>query len=468
MRPLVWYRSDLRIHDHRPLHAARAVADRGLVAVFAMCPSQWRSHDLAAIRVDLVLRTLRVLSEDLAALRIALRIVHADDYAGVPSALLELARAESCDAIHFGTSVEVNERRRDEAVTRAFESDGRAAVMHDDQCLVRPGSVRTKTGGPYTVFTPFRRRVQAGFDEHGAPAPIPAPAAMNDMVGRPDPVPDAIEGFDVPDTAMRDLWPGGEAEATRRLTSFIESRADRYDDARDLAAEDATSRLSPYIAIGAIGIRTCHQAAVDAMAGRTMDEAPGLGTWISELIWRDFYRHVMVAFPRVSMHRAFKLDKDALVWIDDDAAFEAWCEGRTGFPMVDAGMRQLRAEGWMHNRLRMITASFLVKDLLVDWRLGERWFMQHLVDGDLASNNGGWQWSASTGTDAQPWFRIFNPTTQGERFDPDGAYVRRHVPELAGISGKRIHRAVGAPASYPEPLVDHAEARTRALNFFKS
>lgn len=474
MRTLVWFRADLRIHDHPALADARRRGDDGTVAAFILCPRQWRMHEVSDARVDLVLRTLRRLSKALADLNVALRILDAGDYTEVPDALLDLAREHGCDALHFNAEYEVNERRRDEAVERAFVAAGRGVSIHHDQCILEPGTVLTREGSPYSVFSPFKRNMLAQLREHGVPDAVPAPERASAMVGEPDDVPASVDGFEPPAESIRSLWPEGEDEASRRLERFLEERALEYDEARDFAAADATSRLSPYLATGCISARTCLRAAKEANNGHLSSGAKGLDVWISELAWRDFYRHVLVGWPRVSMHRAFRLETEAIEWSDDEERFEAWCEGRTGYPIVDAGMRQLRAEAWMHNRLRMIVAMFLTKDLFIDWRKGERHFMRHLIDGDLASNNGGWQWSASTGTDAQPYFRIFNPTTQGQRYDPEGDFVRRHVPELRELKGGKVHepwRNAGlfdGQPEYPKPIVDHGEAREHALAAFKA
>ena len=237
-----------------------------------------------------------------------------------------------------------------------------------------------------------------------------------------------------------------------------------------MPAVDGTSTLSPYLAAGVLSPRQCLRAAVEANRGRAGSGKMGVTTWISELIWREFYRHIVIGFPRVGMNRPFRLETDRLPWRYDEGQFQAWCAGRTGVPIVDAGMRQLAETGWMHNRVRMITAMFLAKDLFIDWRWGERHFMRHLVDGDFASNNGGWQWSASTGTDAAPYFRIFNPFRQSRRFDPKGDYLRRFVPELASVSAGEIHephRNVSLRTDYPTPIVDHANARKQAIEAFR-
>jgi deoxyribodipyrimidine photo-lyase len=262
----------------------------------------------------------------------------------------------------------------------------------------------------------------------------------------------------------------------KRLSGFCERRLRAYKEQRDTPSIDATSMLSPYLNAGVVSPRQCIVMARDANGGRYDDRAPGHAGgahWISEVIWREFYQHVLVGFPRVCMHRAFRPATERLVWEQNPEHLQRWKEGRTGVPIVDAAMRQMNTMGWMHNRLRMVAAMYFTKDLFLDWRLGERYFMQTLVDGDLGSNNGGWQWSASTGTDAAPYFRIFNPASQSKRCDPDGEFIRRWVPELRDVEGEAIHEPGALPGllrqrvEYPEPLVDHDVARERVLRAFK-
>jgi len=286
-------------------------------------------------------------------------------------------------------------------------------------------------------------------------------------------VPQGVDGFG-PGPVHADLWPAGERKALRRLDRFVERRIDRYHEDRDYPSIEGTSALSPWLACGALSPRQCLQAAAEANLGEIDSGRRGVTTWIAELVWREFYRHVLVGFPRVSRGRAFRRETDRLPWRGDDEALRRWREGRTGVPIVDAAMRQMRATGWMHNRLRMIAAMYLAKDLFLDWRSGEAVFMRGLVDGDFANNNGGWQWSASTGVDAAPYFRVFNPVRQSERWDPEGRFIRTWCPELAGLGPKEIHdpSRLGAGRlarlDYPEPLVDHGLARERVVEAFKS
>lgn len=476
MRTLVWLRADLRIADNPAL--ARACEESGgeVVAVFLISPEQWKRHDWAAVKVEFILRHLEDLSERLAEKNIALLIQTAPTFDDAPDALLKLARAHGCEAVYFNAEHEVNELRRDAAVQDRLAREGIIVRSFLDQCLVQPGGVRTGEGRFYTVFSPFKRALYARLGEHSPPAPLPAPRKQDDLKIKPSRVPESVEGFGSGVSA--DSWPVGEQHAAKRLAAFIEQRLHDYKSDRDLPALDATSVLSPYLAVGSISIRQCLTAALEANQGRLDKGDAGAVHWISELAWREFYRHILVGFPRVCMHRAFKPATERLRWSNNEEQFKAWCEGKTGVPIVDAGMRQLRETGWMHNRVRMITAMYLTKDLFIDWRRGEKFFMQHLIDGDLASNNGGWQWSASTGTDAAPYFRIFNPISQSRKCDPEGEYIRRYVPELASLDGDGgkgpIHDPSGLPGllrgdlEYPQPIVDHAKARDRAIEAFQA
>ncbi|MHC4827029.1 MAG: deoxyribodipyrimidine photo-lyase [Planctomycetota bacterium] len=472
MTALVWFRADLRVRDNTALAEACRDASGGAVAVFTVCPRQWREHDWADVKVDFILRTLGELRSDLGRLNIPLLITRADTFDQVPALLLKTARAHRCDAVYFNREYEINEARRDEAVTQTFADAGLEARAFHDQSVIPPGTLRTTTDRFYSVFTPYRRAWIRHLKERGVPAVRPRPRRRPGTGVTADALPKSVAGFDRA-RARPDLWPAGEHAARRRLRSFVETRIRDYARHRDRPALDGTSALSPYLAVGAISTRQCLQAAMAANGNSLNGRKTGAATWITELIWREFYRHLLVGYPRLSMGRAFRPETDRIDWNRDRERFDAWCRGRTGVPLVDAAMRQLEQTGWMHNRLRMITAMFLTKDLLIDWRWGERHFMRHLIDGDLASNNGGWQWSASTGADAAPYFRIFNPYRQSRKFDPQGAFIRRHVPELDGVEGDAIHDPSPLPGpqrsklDYPPPIVDHTEAAARAVARFR-
>jgi len=476
MRPLVWFRSDLRTTDNTALFEACRAATEGVVAVYTITPDQWLEHDWAPIKVDFILRTLRDLSATLADLDIPLKVLHLSRFADAPAALLKLVAACRCDALHFNDEYEINERRRDDAVRSAFASANIAVHAHTDQVLIQPGTLRTTEGRWYTVYTPFKRAALALLQRQNGIRVLPSPAAQRPTTLSPDPIPDSLPEFQ--GLRRPDLWPAGERAAAQRLHTFPASILFDYHERRDTPSLGGTSTLSPYLAIGSISPRQCAHAAI-AAEPQALDPRPrrktGPSIWLSELLWREFYKHLLVAYPRVCMGRPFRLDTESITWRDDPDALAAWKQGRTGIPIVDAGMRQLLTTGWMHNRIRMVTAMFLTKNLLIDWRDGERHFMRNLVDGDLANNNGGWQWSASTGTDAAPYFRVFNAVSQSRAHDPQGAYIRRFIPELAGVQTDAIHEPWTIPPllrealDYPaEPIVELKASRERAIEAFRA
>ena len=337
-------------------------------------------------------------------------------------------------------------------------------TLHHGASLLRPGTVLTGKGDCYRVYTPYARACRERL-RTAPPRALPAPRRQAPPPWAADPLPAAFDGFDAPDEAVRALWPAGESAAQDRLEAFADGVIDAYRDERDFPSRPATSCLSPYLAAGVLSPGQALRAALAANHGEIDSGKAGAATWINELLWREFYQHLLAAHPSLSMHQPMKPETAAVPWRDAPQDLEAWRHGRTGIPIVDAAMRQLLALGWMHNRLRMVTAMFLSKNLLIDWREGEAWFMAHLVDGDLAANNGGWQWSASTGADAVPYFRVFNPLSQSRKFDPDGVFLREWLPELAHLPGDAIHDPSPmerAAAGYPMPIVDLAQSRLRA------
>ncbi|MFW5660620.1 MAG: cryptochrome/photolyase family protein, partial [Oceanicaulis sp.] len=351
---------------------------------------------------------------------------------------------------------------------------GVAARSFNGSLIVEPWNIATKQGKPYKVYTPFWRALKS---DHAPNEPAGRPNTLNFA---DTPRSDTLEDWDLtpskPDWAggLRDSWTPGEAGAHGRLGAFIKSRMDGYDDARDQPAVDGTSGLSPHLHHGEISPRQVWHAVKAADNGGTDDAQ----SFLSEIAWREFSYNLLYHFPDFPEEN-FQEKFDKFEWTGEDADYKAWTEGMTGYPIVDAGMRQLWAIGWMHNRVRMITASFLIKDLMIHWRKGEDWFWNTLVDADLANNAAGWQWTAGSGADAAPYFRIFNPVTQGEKFDPDGTYVRKWIPELANLPKRFIHAPWKADRNtlakagvvlgkdYPEPIVDHGEARKRALAAFE-
>ena len=465
MSHLAWFRNDLRTADNPALTAACGQG-REVRALFILTPDQWQEHDWSPARLQQLLGHLDDLGKALAKLGIPLDILEGDDFSGSLRLLGDYCHQHGIRSIHFNEEYGINERRRDKQVHDRLSEDGITVKKYRDQTAAPVGTIRTGKDEPYSVFTPFSRRWRQWIEET-SPAVLPVPKPVNKPLSwAPHGHTPEQLGFASPPPAL--VRPT-ENDAHDQLDSFLEARCGDYKAQRDFPAVDGTSQLSPYPAIGALSGRQCLIAAREAQ-GRGGNQE-GFSTWVNEIAWRDFYIHILYHYPRVSMHRAFKPDTEALRWNDPGEHFEAWKAGRTGIPIVDAGMRQLRQTGWMHNRLRMITAMFLSKNLFIDWRLGEAWFMQNLADGFLASNNGGWQWSASTGTDAAPYFRVFNPVTQSERFDPKGEFIRRWVPELAKLDNKRVHNpgAGGViPGGYPRPVVDLKESRKEAIARFEA
>ena len=459
---LHWFRNDLRLRDNSALSQAAREAD-ALVPVFVLDDCILRSPRTGAPRVRFLLDCVERLARDLAARGRPLVLRRGDPRRVIP----QLLRETRADLLTFNRDTSPYAKRRDAVVVREAQRLGVRVLAPKDRVIFESREVLTQAGEPFGVFTPYRRAWQRRLAEHPElPRPLRSlPAAVPGISSEPLP---SATALGLGDDATQ-LPTGGEAAARRRLERFLSGAVADYGEARDLPALDGTSRLSPYLRFGAISVRECFHSASEASA-EDVRCARGVARWQDELVWREFYAAILEAHPRVERESYQRL-YDRIAWSDDDAAFAAWCEGRTGYPIVDAGMRQLAQTGWMHNRVRMLAASFLVKDLWIDWRRGERFFFQRLVDGDPGSNNGGWQWSASTGTDAAPWFRIFNPVVQARRFDPEGAYVRRFVPELRAAPADAVHEPWRAPllrGAYPAPIVRHEEQRQLALSRYQA
>lgn len=455
-----WIRRDLRLADNPALTAALAQADQ-VIPLFILDPHLTEAPTTGAKRLAFLFDGLRALDADLRTRGSRLLVLR-----GAPLTLLRsLLESTQARAIVAQADVSPYARQRDAEIAQRLPLQ-----LTPGLTVFPPDAVRKADGAPYTVFTPFSRAWKAlppNLALLPAPALIPTPPAL---ASEPVPTMPALPAS-VPFVA-------GEAEAQRRLQRFASDLAApivRYHEERDRTDLEGTSRLSPHLRFGMISARQAAAAAYEILnTARTDASRRGAEVWLNELIWREFYASILYHFPNV-LREAFRPELRTIAWDNNEAFFATWCEGRTGYPIVDAAMRQLVQTGWMHNRGRMIVASFLVKDLLIDWRWGERFFMQHLVDGDPASNNGGWQWTAGVGTDAAPYFRIFNPVLQGEKFDPNGEFVRRWLPELARVPARFIHRpwemtpleqrTAGCVLGqdYPAPLVDHGAARERTL-----
>ena len=453
---LVWFRRDLRDFDHAALAAALAAHDRVHCAfVFDTEILDPLPRDDA--RVSFIHDCVAELDQALRARGGGLHVLHGAARDEIP----RLARSLGAEAVFVARDYEPDAVARDEAVGQELRQTGTVLRGFKDQVVFEVDEVLTAAGKPYSVFTPYRSAWLA----HLAPHHV----ATREVAPRPGQL---APGGELPGLESLGFRRAGlpiEAgmSGARRAWAAFQDRIASYAEARDFPAREGTSGLSPHLRFGTLSVRELVRFA----RGK---RSAGAQAWLSELVWREFYMALLSVRPDGTDH-AYLPAYDRLGWEVDEAAWRAWCEGLTGYPIVDAAMRELAARGTMHNRLRMVAASFLVKDLGLDWRRGERHFALHLLDYDQAANVGNWQWCASTGTDAQPWFRIFNPVTQSKRFDADGAYIRRWLPELARVAARRVHApwemtaAEQAASScrigrdYPAPIVDHAAARARAL-----
>lgn len=466
---IVWFRRDLRLDDNPALSRAVEMG-RPVIPVYILDPEgDGRPHGAASLWwLDKSLRALTAATEAGGG-RLILR-------RGPAEAVLHgLIEETGADTVFMNRLFEPEAFTREADIAHGLRSLGVECRGFNGSLMMTPGKLLNGSGGPYKVFTPFHRALMAQ-----AEAP-PLTACPHSLAGAPTVESDAIEHWGLhpsrPDWSSGFDWTPGEAGAVAALDAFTHGPLKAYSVGRDRPDRPGVSRLSPHLHWGEIHPwRVVESVRAAAEAGRAPQAEAD--KFIAEIGWREFSAHLLHHFPQMP-HQSFRPEYDAFPWRDDDAGFDAWTRGQTGYPIVDAGMRQLWATGWMHNRVRMIVASFLIKDLMIDWRRGEGWFWNTLVDADLASNVQNWQWVAGSGADASPFFRIFNPMTQGEKFDPAGKYVRRWCPELGRLPDKWIHAPWTAPSeilrdagvrlgqTYPRPLVDHAQARDRALAALK-
>ncbi len=466
---LVWFRRDLRTLDHTAL---RAALDSGqqVVACFIATPEQWRKHNMAPMQADLIARRLEHLHYDLEELNIPFLYAEVEQFSDCVDVIKDWATLLNATEVMANIHYEVNEQALDRKVSATLKQSDIGFQLYHDKCVHAPTTVLNKKGEYFKVFTPFKRAWVQKFQLPTVSKPHAQPKipqkVLREINGRCF---DATFTFSYPRKSSQH-WCASTNDILNTLRTFARNRSDAYKAERDFPAIDGTSQLSPYLAIGALSPRQC--IARLFAESEQPDLAEGKEAWLSELIWREFYQHLLVFEPKLVKGKAFIDWEEKIQWSYDKQAFERWTTGTTGYPIVDAAMRQLNQTGWMHNRLRMIVASFLTKDLHIDWRWGESYFMSKLVDGDFAANNGGWQWSASTGCDGQPYFRIFNPVSQGEKFDADGCFVRHWVPEIKIVPNKFIHKPWTwegfSLLDYHTPMVDHKVEREITLQLFKS
>ncbi len=459
---LHWHRTDLRARDNIGLSEAADAGSVVPVFVFDEALIEQAGPPRIVALLD-ALKRLRAWYRDHGS---DLVIARGDPETRIP----ELAAEFDAKRVTYNRSYSKAARERDAAVRQALDETGVARASFHDAVHHEPGSITTNAGEPYSVYTYYWKKWRDRPKEDPRAAPTAdALASVHDDTPLP-----SRSDLDVEEPEA-DIQPIGPEPARERLQAFCDGPIYEYEDQRDYPAAECTSRLSADLKYGTIGVREVYEATEAAKDDAESDSAAeSVEEFQAQLAWREFYTQVLYAHPEVVTEN-YKDYENPIEWRDDPEALQAWKDGKTGYPIVDAGMRQLRAEAYMHNRVRMIVASFLTKDLLIDWRAGYAWFKRKLADHNTANNNGGWQWAASTGTDAQPYFRIFNPMTQGERYDPDAEYITQYVPELDGVDPSIIHswherslteRRRAAP-EYPDPIVDHSERREEAMAMFK-
>ncbi|KAF2848456.1 photolyase [Plenodomus tracheiphilus IPT5] len=486
-----WFKRDLRVRDNTGLSKAYKLAKErkiGVVGVWFMSPQDWEAHLVSPAKCDFELRSVEALRKELDDLDIPLYIEAIPQRRDVASRMAELAQEWNVKNVFCNLEYEPDELRREERLVRLMLQKGINFDPQHDDCVLPPGCLKTGGGKQYAVYSPWFRSWLAYLHAHPhllneRTMPERNPTGFRDKFAKlfhaaiPN-LPESKSLTEDQKEQLHHLWPAGEAAAIDRVEHFLVEKVIKYKDTRNYPSLNSTGRVSAHHAAGTLAARTSVRMARDVNSTKKLDGGKdGIKGWISEVAWRDFYRHVLVNWPYVCMNKPFKFEYTNIEWEYSDVQFRAWTQGQTGYPIVDSAMRCLNQTAYMHNRLRMITASFLAKHLLQDWRLGEQYFITHLIDGDFASNNGGWGFSASTGVDPQPYFRVFNPWLQSERFDADGDFIRKWIPELEGVQGAAIHNpyAAGGKAAqiakrngYPEPIVDHKFARERCLARYKA
>ncbi|ADZ90327.1 cryptochrome/photolyase family protein [Marinomonas mediterranea] len=487
---LVWLRNDLRLTDHPALYgasdmggaqsittasekadstAASTTTTPDVHIVICMTPEQWCAHSESAAKQSLRVALIDALGKECEQKGIMLHTLHLNTFSECAPALLDLCQSLKCESIWWQSELPFDEQQRDSQVERLLSEHG-VTVHHLAPDLIVSQPLLNNQGTPFKVFTPYYRRwieiLKSNAFYSYPEMPSKAKGTYGD-VNHSTAINISNEYF-ANERYRDDIWPANYAHIKETLDSFCSLKEADYEAVREIPSTAGTSLLSPYLALGAVGPRELLSALKNGYQIR--EEGYWADSiWLKELAWRDFYKQLMWHFPRLSMRQAFKPETEQIIWSKNDTHFQAWCDGQTGFPIVDAAMRQLNQTGWMHNRLRMITASFLTKLLFIDWRKGEDYFMSKLIDGEFAANNGGWQWSASTGCDAVPYFRVFNPTRQSETYDTNGHFIRRFVPELSALSDKEIHSPSVShrqQCRYPEPIIDYKSARKHAIDAF--
>ncbi len=466
MRSLMWFRNDLRMDDNPALRGACKSSDE-VHAIYIYSKNQNQKHNEANCKTEFFIENLKFLEIELSKLNIPLTILNSEGFEDNAEIIYDYVENHSLHKVFFNNQFGFDEIKRDGSVKNYLKSKNIEFENFDEQVVFAPGSILTAEGKPYSVFTPFKRRWIENFNldlldiefEYTKKNTTKNKSNINEFDFQ----------FKKSNQVDMTLWPAGEKEALSRLKIYLNEDILRYAQDRNDPIVDGTSRLSAYLASGIISPKRCILEALKINSFELDSGEKGIVKWIDEIVWREFYKNIMFSFPKVSKGQPFQDYTKKIKWRFDEKEFNAWKEGKTGFPIIDSAIMQMRSEGWMHNRLRMVVAMFFTKNMLHDWRLGEAFFMQNLIDGDFASNNGGWQWSSSTGTDAAPYFRIFNPLTQSKNFDSDGLFIKKYIKELEKIDKKEIHDPssnIRERCNYPNQILDLKQSRLRAIEAF--
>ena len=464
MKSICWFRNDLRVLDNPALYHCCQNSEE-VIAVFFVNRKQWLEHNDADIKVNFWLRNLEQLQQKLNELNVPLVVLEADTYNETVIVLRKFCLDQNIKNLYFNVEYPINELKRDREIFQSFKESGIGVFHYHDQVVHEPGSLKTKTGNNFSVYSPFKRKWFEELRDEQLQI-LDVPLKKKEMTCEQTDLSKYLEEFS---HEYADQWPAGEEFIQNYISKFLSIKGASYKQERNFPAIDATAKLSPYINAGIVSSKWCLVKAKEYNDGLLDDGDKGIVHWVSEILWREFYRHIIYNFPKVSKNLPFIDYTKNIPWNEDSTALQRWKDGKTGIPIVDAGIREMLATGWMHNRLRMIVAMFLSKNLLINWQEGEKFFMTKLIDGDIASNNGGWQWSASTGTDAAPYFRIMNPETQSIKFDPDGEYIKKWIPELRDCSATDVHMPANPiQYGYPEPIVDLKESRKNAIDVFSA
>ncbi|BAH83100.1 deoxyribodipyrimidine photo-lyase [Candidatus Ishikawella capsulata] len=462
---IVWLRNDLRIRDNKALYAACSDLISEVRVVFIATPKQWQKHHMSAYQSTFIYKNLIKVQQSLAQCGIPF-VYHECNY--FEDAIIWLkyyCNKEQVKELFYNCQYEINEHKRDQKLKKILMGHVVCKSFHD-YTLLEPGSILNNNSEMYKIYTPFRKKVINTLKKSNVfSLPSPQRYYRNTITVKP------IPKFDYPFNESSQEFPLGEESALNLLEIFCSTKITSYATQTNLPSLYSTSYLSPYLAVGIISPRQCLNTLLNHYPNLLENNIAV--SWFNQLIWREFYNHTLAKYPFLCMGKPYIDWTNNIVWNTDEEHLIAWQNGYTGYPIIDAGMRQLNSTGWMHNRIRMITASFLVKDLLIDWRIGEKYFMLHLLDGNLALNNGNWQWISSTGNNSWPYFRSFNPTTQGKKIDPNGDFIRKWLPELNEVPSKYIHNPHDwaqhskYKIDYPLPIIDHNEARQKMLMAFK-